>query len=127
MAEPTYRHVKTRVEQDVLVLTLLDKQILDEQACGVLRQELIDAVTRSGLKKVVVDFRFVEYVASVAFRPLLSLRRKVGDLGGRMVLCNLSEFVEDVFRVTRLLVSEHATTAPFEHQSSLTAAVRALS
>lgn len=110
----------------MLILTITEKQLLDEELCNQLRQELLDAVTRTEARKIVVDLRFVEYVASVAFRPLLSLRRKVHDTGARMMLCNLSDFVADVFQATRLLIAGPGATAPFQEAADLTAAVQAL-
>src|SRR6266404_2715255 len=117
------QHVQVSTERGVLVLTFVDKELRDEQQCNAIRQEFHDAVTSTGAKKIVVDFHNVTFTCSVAFRPLLSLRRLVHDTGARLVLCGLSELVAEVFQATRLLVSSHASTAPFEARPDLTSAI----
>ena len=123
MSEPEYRHLKTSTEQGVVVLTVTEKELRDEEVCRALREELIDVVDKSQAKKVVVDLGLVEFVASVGFRPLLGLSRKLYDVGGRMVLCNLSKIVADVFYTTRLLISSRPTEAPFQEEPDLAAAI----
>ncbi|HEV3118229.1 MAG TPA: STAS domain-containing protein [Gemmataceae bacterium] len=123
MSQPQHPHVRAGTEQGVLVLTFLDKELRDEPQCAMIRQEFHDALTRSGDRKIVVDFRNVQFVSSVAFRPLLSLRRLVHDTGARLVLCNLSEMVADVFQATRLLASTQAAAAPFEAKTDLPSAI----
>src|SRR5207245_2416840 len=116
-------HVKVTTEQGVLILTLLDKELRTETQCAAVREVFLDAVKQAGAKKVVVDFRFVHFLSSVAFRPLLSLRRLVHETAARLVLCGLSEMVAEVFHATRLLISTHATAAPFEEKPDVAAAI----
>jgi anti-anti-sigma factor len=120
------QHLNVETLQGCLVLTIAEKRLIDETVCSALRNELLAAVQESGAKKVVVDYRNVERVASVAFRPMLSLLRFTNDNRIRMVLCNLSEFVADVFRATHLLVNNRAKSAPFEAHATLPAALVAL-
>jgi len=116
-------HLTRRTEQDILVLTITDKHLRDEKPCAELRGELLASLAETGAKKVVVDLGQVEVVSSVAFRPLLSLRRAVEDAGARMVLCNLSEMVAEVFHVTRLLISGKSSVAPFEAKPDVASAI----
>jgi anti-anti-sigma factor len=101
----------------------VDNRLWDEKPCAELRNELIAAVAETGAKKIVLDMSNVESVSSVAFRPLLSLRRVVEDSGARMVLCGLSELVAEVFHATRLLISGHSSVAPFEARPDLPSAL----
>jgi anti-anti-sigma factor len=123
MSENITQHVEVAAEQGVLILTLLDRELRDERQCAAIRQEFLAAVQESNAKKIVVDFRNVTFVASVGFRPLLSLRRLVHDTGGRLVLCCLGEYVKDVFQATQLLVSHKVAGAPFEEQPDLVSAI----
>jgi anti-anti-sigma factor len=116
-------HVQATTQQGVLVLTFSDKELRDESQCAMIRQEFHDAVKRSAVKKIIVDFGKVQFAASVAFRPLLSLRRLVHENGARLVLCGLSELVAEVFQATRLLASPHAAAAPFEAKPDLVSAI----
>lgn len=85
MAGNMGQHVDVAMEQGVLVLTLLDRELRDEQQCAAIRREFLTAVNEEGAGKIAVDFRNVTFVASVGFRPPLSLRRLAHDTGARLV------------------------------------------
>jgi anti-anti-sigma factor len=118
-----YRHIRSRSEQGVLVLSLLDREVTWEDRCADLRDELLDAFGSAGALKVVVDFAAVQYLSSVAFRPLLSLRRKVHDAGAHMVLCNLQPVPNEALQATRLISANPSAVVAFETKADLPAAV----
>src|SRR5215470_16236017 len=126
MPEPQFRHLQRRTDQGVLVLTLTEPQLQGDTLVESLRRELRAAVIEPGAQKVVLDFRLVKSVSSEAFRPLLSLRRILGEAGGRMALCNLSPVVAKTFQVTRLVSSSRSSTPPFEMEQDVAAAVALL-
>src|SRR5262249_38900556 len=123
MAGNAGQHVDVAMEEGVLVLTLLDRELRDEQQCAAIRREFLTAVNETGARKIAVDFRNVAFVASVGFRPLLSLRRLAHDTGGRLVLCSLTEYVQEVFQATHLIVSQQTAGAPFEARPDLVSAI----
>jgi anti-anti-sigma factor len=127
MSAPTNHRLRANFELEVLVLTLVDAKLQDEQTAEELLQETVANVEHYQARKVVVDFRQVRYVSSVAFRPLLCLRRHLQEVNGRMVLCNLSSVAGDVFRTTKLVSADGSFTAPFEIASDLSAATALLS
>ena len=118
--------VKNSIEQGVLVLTLTSPRVQGEETAEALRQELTAALEQSGIYQVVVDFRNARFLSSAAFRPLLLLRRKLQEQGGRLLLCNLSRTVADVFRTTRLISDSGDVTAMFEMEPDLPAALARL-
>jgi anti-anti-sigma factor len=125
MNAPHYHWISFRTEEGILVVTITAPEMRGEELCAAIREELLRAVTGSGAKKVVLDFSKVTLVASVAFRPLLSLRRLMQETGGQMVVCALSPLVAEVFYATRLLIHSRAE-APFESQPDIPAAVASL-
>jgi anti-anti-sigma factor len=127
MPEPTYAHLTSRVENGVLVLTLTDAQVRGDEIAEALRTELLDAVARSGIGHVVLDLRDVEFISSVAFRPLLQLHGKVKELNGRLVVCEMSPPVAEVMRLTRMVSSRGSSHGLFEEQPDLPSALRSLS
>src|SRR5262245_12459603 len=126
MSDTEYRLLRARSEQGVLILTLLEKEVRDYDLCMALREESVDALTRSQAKDVVFDFSAVEFMSSCGFLPLLNLKRKVSDLGGRIVLCNLSKDVRGMFQATRLLITPPTSTGLFEEQADIPAAIARL-
>jgi anti-anti-sigma factor len=107
-------YLDTEIEQGVLVLTILRRQIEGEDIAAGLKEDLLAAVTRHGLNKVVLDLRNTRYVSSIAFWPLLRLRQHLNDQEGRLIICGLSGAVEEVFTTTRMVSASGSLDAPFE-------------
>jgi anti-anti-sigma factor len=123
MAEPQYRHLTTRVEQTVLVMTLTDPQLQDEKLAAEILQEFLDALGQFASQRVVIDMQHIQYLSSVAFRPLLRLRAKLQENGGRMILCGLTPVVGDIFYTTKMLSPSGSFDAPFQMEPDVAAAV----
>lgn len=119
MSKPEYRHLSC----SIVVLTLSEPQLQGDPISEELRADLLDAVERTGAHHVVLDFQHVIFLSSVAFRPLLSLHRKLKERGGRLVLCGMKDRVAEVFHVTRLVSTTGTSGAPFELQADAAAAV----
>jgi anti-anti-sigma factor len=128
MAEPTYRHLRTAFEQGVLVLTVTEPQLRsgDFALIDALRQELLAAVTLAGSRKVIIDLSGVEYLGSAGFRPLLSLRKKLQEFGGEMLLSGLCDDVREVFLASRLINANGTNAAPFGVEGDIPRAVARL-
>jgi anti-anti-sigma factor len=123
---PPSQCVSSTVEQGVLVLVVTETQLQDEPMADTLLRDMQAAVDHHAAAKVVIDLHNVRYISSVAFRPLLSLRRKMQDAGGRLVLCGLSSVVGDVFYTTRLVSADGSFAAPFEMAPDVPAAIAKL-
>jgi anti-anti-sigma factor len=119
MPEAAYQHLQCQA----IVLTITESQLQGDPVSELLRADLLSALERSGACNVVLDFAEVVFVSSVAFRPLLSLHRKLKEQGGRLVLCGMSERVAEVFHVTRLVSTSGTMGAPFELRADVPAAI----
>src|SRR5690349_8639259 len=126
MAEPQYRHVTGRIDQGVLVLTITETELQEEKLADAILQELLDAVTHFAVHKVVVDMHNLKYLSSVAFRPLLRLRGKLQETGGRMILSGLTPMVGDIFYTTKMLSPTGSFQAPFQMEPDVAAAINRL-
>ena len=58
-----------------------------------------------------------------SFRPFLSLRRRLQESGGRLVFCNLTPAVSEVFQVVRLISADGSSPAPFDVKPDVSAAL----
>jgi anti-anti-sigma factor len=110
------RHVRTRIEQGALIVTLTEANLRGDQLANALKHELNAAVTQAAVLQVVLDFQAVTSMSSEVFRPLLSLRRQLIDKGGRMILCNLAPGVAQAFSATRMISTNRSSTNAFEVQ-----------
>jgi anti-anti-sigma factor len=115
--------LQSSVEQGVLVLTIVHPRIQGEEIAQRLREEMGLAVKQAGINRVVIDLRHARYLSSVAFWPLLSLRRQLLEASGHLIICGLSGDIEDVFTTTRMISTGGATDAPFEVASDAAAAI----
>jgi anti-anti-sigma factor len=122
MSAPTYHHV----ECTAVVLTIAETQLQGDTISDALREDLLAAVDHSGTANLVIDFHRVTYLSSVAFRPLLSVHRKLKERGGRLVLCGMTPPVAEVFLITRLVSTSGTAPAPFEMQLDVPAALASL-
>jgi anti-anti-sigma factor len=115
MTQPQYRHLQSLTVDGALVLTITHPELRsgDFEMIDLLRAELLEAVSRSGMRRIVVDLSRVEYVGSAGFRPLLSLRKRLQEVGGEMLLCGLCPEVRDVFLTSRLINASGSSAAPF--------------
>jgi anti-sigma B factor antagonist len=123
MPEKQPPHVTSQTLDGVLVIRINERQFHGDSLADAIRQEMLALIAAAGSQKIVIDLQPVDYLSSAAFRPLLSLRRKLQETGGRMVLCNLSPLVAEVFQLLRLISTSRSYPATFEVQPDVAAAV----
>ena len=113
MSESRFRHLNTGTEQGVLVLTPSPARLVGDEMAQNLTNEMQSTVSQAAAKNVVVNLEHVEYLTSANFRPFLALRKQLLEVGGRMVLCNLSPSLRVIFEATRLVGSRGAARSFF--------------
>jgi anti-sigma B factor antagonist len=65
-------------------------------------KERIDTLVRQGSLQIVIDLRYVPYVDSTELGRLMRCHLSVRKAGGRVRLCNLSERMRLLLRMTHL-------------------------
>jgi anti-anti-sigma factor len=126
MSEPQSPCLEVALEKGVLVLTVVRPQIEGEEVARRLKEELLAATQHHATNRVVIDLKNTCYVSSIAFWPLLALRRQLQDTGGRLLICGLTSAVEDIFTTTKMVSSGGAVNAPFEVAANRAEAVARL-
>jgi anti-anti-sigma regulatory factor len=119
-------YLEACVERGVLVLTLIREQIEGEDAALALKEEMLAVVAHHAIYRVALDFRHTRYVSSIAFWPLLALKRELAEHGGRLLVCGLTGAVHDIFTTTKMVSSAGSLNAPFEMAPDREAAVALL-
>jgi anti-anti-sigma factor len=122
-SSPAFDHLRTSTHNDVLVLTFLDAELAADETVHSVRMELLTAVNDPAVHKVVLDLHKVTYLSSAAMRPFLSLKQKMKERGGRVVLCGLAPKLGEVLRVTRLIEQDQGLPGIFESVSDVPAAL----
>jgi len=101
-AAPRRRRLEVEDIGDITVVNFLDKKILDDQNIQVIGDQLNSLVDELGRLKVLLNFGNVEFLSSAALGKLIVLNRKLGDAGGKLVLCNIDPNIYEVFEITKL-------------------------
>ena len=58
--------------------------------------------TELGRRKLLLNFGNVEYLSSAALAKLITLNKKLQQVNGRLVLCNIDPQIYEVFEITKL-------------------------
>lgn len=121
MAESEQLCASGSVHGDVLVITILVEKVHDAETAHALRDEIFSLMDGEKPNHVVIDFQRVTFMGSVGFLVFLALRRRLE--AGQIVVCNISRPVHDMFKVCRLISTDPSTTAAFEAEDTLEAAL----
>jgi anti-sigma B factor antagonist/stage II sporulation protein AA (anti-sigma F factor antagonist) len=97
-------NVTEEVEEGILVLRL--KGRLDALALPILEKLLQERID-TGKNKILLDFGGIDYLSSAGMRLLLSVTKKLKQIGGKMVVCSIAD---NVMQIIRLAGFDHILT-----------------
>lgn len=100
--EPARAHLDVQRQDGVVIVSFLDRKILDELNITRIEEELFQLVDSQRGIKLVLDFANVEHLSSRALGTLISLMKRVRGQGGELALCGIAARIFDVFKITRL-------------------------
>ena len=102
MSEDATQRIDVRQEGDVTIVQFKDRKILDDAKIQEVGNELNHLVEGQGCKDLLLSFKDVDYLSSAALGKLITLRRKVNEVSGRLKLCSIAPETFQVFVVSRL-------------------------
>ena len=65
-------------------------------------EDLLDVLIHSPSANLVIDLERGDYLGTAMLGAFVKLWKRVSQRGGRLALCNISENVEEVLRITKL-------------------------
>jgi len=89
-------------ENNVKVVELTDRKILDEISISQIGEELIALVSQMENPRVVLNFASVSHMSSSALGMLITLHKRIREKNGQLKLCNIQPAIYEVFVITRL-------------------------
>jgi anti-sigma B factor antagonist len=125
-SSPRFDHLHASLHKEVLVLTFVDAELAADEVVHSLRVELLSAINDAAVREVVLNLQNVRYLGSAALRPLLNLKQKLKERGGRVLLCGLAPRLAEVFRVTRLIEQGKGLPGIFDTVADVPAALAQL-
>jgi anti-anti-sigma factor len=89
-------------QEGVGVITIHQVRILDDANLRNLQKEILDQIAAMELNKLVLDFRFVEFVSSAGLGMLVRVMKRCGEKKIALRLCSLEKTVAEAIRITGL-------------------------
>jgi anti-anti-sigma factor len=102
MPDGSQQRINVTERGGATVVQFRDSKILEDRTIQQLGSELIDLIQGRNAPKMVLDFTGVKYLSSAALGKLITLRRKVDQLGGQLKLCEIDPETMDVFKIAKL-------------------------
>jgi anti-sigma B factor antagonist len=86
----------------IVVATLTDEKILDEQQLQNLEGSFIPLIEQNDKIQLIVDFSNVQFLTSSVLGLLIRVSKKVYETDGVLRLCSINPKILEVFKITRL-------------------------
>ena len=102
MSESSQQRITVNEQDGAIIVQFRDAKILEDRTIQQLGTELIDLIQGRTAPRMVLDFTGVKYLSSAALGKLITLRRKVDQVGGRLKLCEIDQETMDVFKIAKL-------------------------
>lgn len=90
-------NIREEKSGDVLILRL--KGRLDAISTPGAEKKVFDFIN-TGQYKLILDFSGIDYISSAGMRMLLSTTKKLKGMSGHLVICNITNNVMDVFKMS---------------------------
>jgi anti-anti-sigma factor len=119
---PKYQLISGSVDHGALVIEVAVKHLRDADVAYSLRDEMVSMLSESGADNVVLDLSQVEFIGSVGLLAFLAMRRSLGEINGRIVLCNVSDTIHQMLTTCKL-ASAPPSDSPFELAADVQAAL----
>lgn len=123
MSDAAANLVQHSLTDETLILTPQVDQMRDTDVCYSIRDTMTALIEEVDHHRVVIDMRNVTFVSSTGILAFLNLRHVVPATDGRVVFCNLSEPLEGMFRLCKLISDDTDSPAPFRHIDTLESAL----
>ena len=89
-------------KEEVAVITICQARMLDDANLRNLQKEILEQIARIEVKKLVLDFRLVEFVSSAGLGMLVRIKKRCAEQGISLRLCSLEKAVAEAIRITGL-------------------------
>ncbi|MBI1830363.1 MAG: STAS domain-containing protein [Planctomycetes bacterium] len=102
MAEPNRPALIVEEHGDVTLVKFADKMLMGDHIIAAIGDQLGCLVDELGRRHLRLDFTGVEYIASHVLGKFVYIYKKLQDVGGRLVFCNLGPQSLKTFQIAKL-------------------------
>ena len=93
--------LRIRKQDDIGIVDFTTSRILDQSNVQQLGEEFDQLLDEHNLTKIVLDFEKVNYMSSAVMGKLITLHKKVANVGGQLRLCHISDSIFEIFEIMR--------------------------
>jgi len=97
-----YRCLRVNTRDGVVVVRFVDPWATNDLARGGLGKELLALVAQEDCSRFLLNCGELTYICSAMLGKLIELHKEVEAKGGKLVLCELTPTVHQVFTMTKL-------------------------
>ncbi|MDR2169643.1 MAG: STAS domain-containing protein [Planctomycetaceae bacterium] len=87
---------------DVTIATCRDMKLNDDLVIQEWGDQLLGLLDDKTCRKLLINFEKVLFMSSSALRALITLNKKIREVGATLFLCGIDENIMEAFRITRL-------------------------
>ena len=87
---------------DIVIATMNESSLLAEGQIDSAARQLYALIDERAILRLIVDFSRVKFLSSRMLGVLVELHKKAQAIGGKVVLCGLSDELGKIFRITGL-------------------------
>jgi anti-sigma B factor antagonist len=104
--------VKIVNEEDIVVVTLMQEKILDDETITMIESEIMPEIDHAQNIGLVMDFKNVRFLTSAFLGFLIRLSKNIYESNGQLRLCGIDDKIMGIFKITRLdkIFDIHADT-----------------
>ncbi len=88
--------LETKIDNNVLLLAF--KGRLDANSSNAAQDQVLAAIDRGEIR-LLADLARLEYISSAGLRIFMMAAKRLKPLGGKVVLCSLSEPIKEIFEI----------------------------
>ena len=89
--------IREERQNDILIFKI--EGALDSKTAPLLEGKVAEAIA-TGARQMILDFKDLEYISSAGLRVILKTTKDIKRLEGKLVLCDLADYVKEVFEIS---------------------------
>ena len=99
---PVKPRISVEYAKNATIVTFIDERILEEKDIRALQESVMSVIEQAERMNLILDFCNVRFLSSAVLGLLIRISKKVYEGDGQLKLCNITQKIYEIFKVTRL-------------------------
>jgi anti-sigma B factor antagonist len=102
MVESAQPRIAVEYTDDAVIISFTDEKILESKDVQVLKDSIMGVIEQAEGINLLLDFSKVKFLSSSVLGLLINISKRIYEQNGQMKLCNISDKIYEIFKITRL-------------------------